>query len=366
MNKINFKNNLFNIHIFLLILLNNSFLSQIIIISFFILICFYFGTLDFNIFKLFFFFILSITLTINFEIIEVKNLLRLFQIILAFTFFPLKIKRDIININILKIVTFLIFIFTILDIFNSDIFFYIRDNFYPISENPWERAFDRNSDYQINHRYGSIFYNPNLLGQTIVILNIFYLIYFVNKKINKNDLFFIILNILCIIISGGRTAFIVLCLTSLPFFFKIKNFKNYLIFSSFFLLPIVIYYFSDSRLFNIVNSASMSDKWGILFNFIGKLDINTILNIFFGWFKTDIQFDNDIGNIFYFLGLFGLFCLFCFYFYQMFSINRRYIYLYSFIMISYGATLIINFKFLILTIYIFSLINSLKKEITKI
>jgi hypothetical protein len=363
--KQNFKNIILNLTLLFPLILNNSTFSQQLIIFFFFLTAYFFGNFSISIFKIIFLILLVLSISLNSANIELKNVLRILQLVLGFMVFPLNFTSENINIKLLRIAILYIFIITFFDILNFQFFFDFRNYFYPSDVDPWSLAFDH-SIISFTNRYGSIFYNPNLLGQSMLLVYIFYLLLKFRKPFNKFDIFFILLNVFCIIVSGSRTAFVILSLISFFYFnsfFKKRIKYIFLIIG----LPYVIKILSNTRLLNIGNNNgdSMDQKKQILIGYLNSLsfNLNDVMQFLFGWLKLDIQFDNDIGNMIYFLGILGFLYMIIFYLYEFFISKNKIKYFYSFLLISYGATLLINFKFFIFTILLLSLLRSINKDL---
>ena len=85
----------------------------------------------------------------------------------------------------------------------------ILDKFYPISENLWDYKFDSTNITEIiSNRLAGIYYNPNIMGQSLVFL---YAILLDNLNINftkKTRIYITILTFVSILLTGGRTAII--------------------------------------------------------------------------------------------------------------------------------------------------------------
>ncbi len=358
-----FKILILNLSILFPLILNNSLLSQIIIISFFCLSAIFFGNFSLTISKLLFLILIIFSIYFNFFQIEIKNALRLLQITLGFLVFPLAINSDTINIKFLRFGIAFVSICTLLDVFNVPFFFIFREYFYPIPFDVWGVGRDL-SAVDLSKRFGSIFYNPNLLGQSMLLIFILYLLITFQKKLNRIDFIFLFSNVFCILISKSRTAFVIFGFVTFCYFFQFyKNKLKYLI------VPIIIffilYFLSGSRLLDIGNTAggSMDQKWQILFSYLSGLSFSDTVAVLFGTLLQDIQFDNDLGNIIYYLGFIGLFYIVFFYLFESISAAFSVKYFYSFLLISYGATLLINFKFYIFTIIILSSLRSISKKI---
>lgn len=86
----------------------------------------------------------------------------------------------------------------------------------------------------------------------------------------------------------------------------------------------------------------------------------------FGHLTFDRQFDYDVGDILYNFGILGLASIALFMLNQFMKCNARVRYFYAFLLLSYGATLIINYKFFILTVIVLSMIRELSASLAPV
>jgi hypothetical protein len=345
------------------LILNNSTLSQIVIISFFCITAIFYGDFSITISKLIFLMLILFSIVFNISQIEFKNAQRLLQITLGFMVFPLAINVSTLNVKYLRFGIIYVTVFAILDILNVPLFFAFREIVYPIEFDAWGAGFDR-TIISITNRYGSIFYNPNLLGQSMLLIYILYLVIAYQRKFTKFDLFFLFCNVFCILVSGSRTAFVIFAIITFCYFMQFyRNKIKYLLIMG--LIPVFLAVLAGTRLLDIGNTSggSMDQKWQILFKYLGSLSYDDTIVALFGQLKQDIQFDNDLGNIIYYLGFLGLLYVAFFYLYEVLTASSKTVYFYSFLLVSYGATLLINFKFFIFTMIILSALRSLTKSL---
>lgn len=355
-----FKILILNLSVLFPLILNNNTLSQIVIITFFCITAIFYGNFSLTISKLIFLMLILFSIVFNIAQIEFKNALRLSQITLGFMVFPLAINVNTLNVKYLRFGIIYVTVFAILDILNIPLFFAFREIVYPIEFDAWGAGFDR-TIINITNRYGSIFYNPNLLGQSMLLIYILYLLIAYQRKFTKYDLFFLLCNIFCILVSGSRTAFVIFAIITFCYFMQFyRNKIKYLLIVG--LIPVLLSVLAGTRLLDIGNTSggSMDQKWQILIRYIGTLSYEDTIAALFGQLKQDIQFDNDLGNIIYYLGFLGLIYVAFFYLYQVLTTSSKIVYFYSFLLVSYGATLLINFKFFIFTMLILSALKSLK------
>jgi hypothetical protein len=354
-------------------LLNNNIISLFFILLMFAIVSVLYGEEKTSIPKLLVLFSISAAFILNIFNLDFKTNVRLFELIIGFTFFPIKFNSNHISIFILKIIVLYLFIFFIGNLLGIGFFQNFILKYYPAEGNSWEILYDGTASYTesitdiLAQRLGSIYYNPNLLGQNLTLLIIIYLLVKTNLKFNNWDYLFLLLTLIMIIGSGSRTAFVV---TIIILFFYFKNFISkkifYYIIIPFFLLLLTIIA-ANTRLLEIFNQTdkatdSMGLKHDIVLDYLNAFNFKYILNYIFGFLSFDIQFDYDIGDILHNLGLFGLLTILYFMFYEFLKSNNKLKFYYSFLLISYGATLVINFKFFILTIILLSFIRAENKK----
>lgn len=350
-------------------LLNNNTPALILILSLFVIILINYGTSFFSYPKFLILISIIIAFALNFYNINLKSGIRIIELFIGFSLFPIKFNANHISIQVLKIIVLYLFLFFIGNLLGIGFFQNFILNYYPAEGNSWEILYDGTISYSDNvndilsQRLGSIYYNPNLLGQNLTILVIIYLIAKSNNKYTLWDYLILLLAFIMIIGSGSRTAFVV---TIIIMFFYFKNYMNQRLFY-YITIPIFITILFiigvNTRLLEIFNQTdkatdSMGVKHEILFGYLNNFNFNLILNYIFGFLTFDIQFDYDIGDILHNFGILGLFSIFFFLFYEFLKTRRNFKYFYSFLLISYGATLIINFKFFILTIILLSFIRN--------
>lgn len=132
------------------------------------------------------------------------------------------------------------------------------------------------------------------------------------------------------------------------------------------IIPMIIYKLSESRLLQIISSDESMDSVGVKFSILNtyiqsfKFDPFSIFQFLFGTMKSDIQFDNDIGSIFYFSGFLSLVYFLHIFLREFWNSDFEFKPYYAFTLISISATIIFNFKFLILTIIILSILKNQK------
>ncbi len=176
--------------------------------------------------------------------------------------------------------------------------------------------------HAFSSRNGGLFGNPNQLSKAVTFIYIIYLSTSTAHS-SKNDLIFSLLCIVSIALSGSRTGFAILFITSFLFFFLKLNVrgKMAIILTAFVGLSVVFYnelrvvsYTADSN-----EIGSLEYKIYFLINYLEKIYSENIVSILFGSgfmdrgdldndvfsFGLNLGFDSDIGYIISFLGGIG-------------------------------------------------------------
>ena len=109
------------------------------------------------------------------------------------------------------------------------------------------------------------------------------------------------------------------------------------------------------------DNSSMSIKYNILKEYIVYMYQTNIFELLFGTLQMDIQFDSDIGYLLRFMGLVPFLALLYALFKYVIITETNYRYINMMYLISVGATLVMNFKFIILLIIITNQYSSKNK-----
>ncbi len=294
------------------------------------------------------------------------------------SFFQLKKRRIILAI--------IIYIFTIQIalLFNFEPVKIFVDNYYPIDINYWDygnaEEFSSLADI-VGLRFGGYFYNPNVLGINIYLLVCLYIgnikLY---KDYNKTILLTIlIISFISIFLSGSRTSLIVFIVTIFVAFYK--QLKSYFIPISFFLIIVLstslfqfVQELNDARalsnifsLFTDKGDSGYAKYFGFYtyFKDYNYSDINELLALFFGKMGWSYQFDADLGYLLSFFGLFAT-VLIMTYLLILFNKSKNELkFLYIIFLASVGGTIIMNFRFSIIALYLISYTYNLKNKRTK-
>ncbi len=199
-----------------------------------------------------------------------------------------------------------------------------------------EYLLSNSSNGFLNMRYGGLFRNPNHCGRIVSLLYAIYLIDIKKSKILMNACV-LVLFLFSILLTGSRTAFLVV--TLLTVFFVHKNiFVRYKgVYFPFFILTLLFaLYFGDfrieSRIFDFSElsggdkHSSLTIKLNFLLDYIDNTLLRQPLDLIFGTFNVDNgenfvldgnsrikNFDSEIGYLIFSIGFVGLSLLLWFY-----------------------------------------------------
>jgi len=304
---------------------------------------------------------------------DLLQFIRLLNLILILFLFPIK--------NIFKFEDRRLFIFLMLYIFFLQIalvfnFAFVNsfvDQFYPIENNYWA-SFEYNDSAGINdivsNRFGGYFYNPNILGVNMYLLFCLYLsLLFKQNKASKIELLVIFLIcIISIFLTGSRTSLIALIFTVI--YSGRKFIYRYIIpitFSCLILIPIFFYrnieIFENARILtNIFSLFSDKNDSGYVkfigfYNYYMNYDyysLENLVSLFFGKMSWDFQFDAELGYLLSFFGIFGTIMIFLSIALLFFKSDPNLRFVYFIFLVSIGGTIIMNFRFSIVALYLIS------------
>jgi hypothetical protein len=306
-------------------------------------------------------------------IIPFKEIQRLFVILIAFIAFPLNVQISQVSLKVFFLITIYTFVFQIgsaLDI--PSISEFINQN-YPLPDVIGEGAFNygvlENIEQLSEFRAGGIFGNPNIQGQYSIALLILALIKYKGEVFSKrNYIILISIIFICtisIVLTGSRTAFLTLLVVVLT---QVKK-KQVLRYAPFIAIVLIIAFITINkdwtnsfRVFDVTDDGSASYKWDILKNYVNNTaDISKF--IFGNIWDGKYQFDADIGYIFYSFGIFGVIGIFIYYYitFKVMPQNLKFIYCFALYMLT--ATIVFNFKVILLWTFMIGLVYTSKKEL---
>jgi hypothetical protein len=244
------------------------------------------------------------------------------------------------------------------------------DKFYPIDINYWgTNEYDSATEAlsQLNNRLAGIYYNPNIMGQSILLLYVLLLIIILKEDdTNYKKLSIFSICLISITLSGSRTALITYILLNMYAYRKILLKYIIIVLPSFIIvfLYFIVKYKDEIRvLSNITNPFGDKEDSGgakleVLINHFKTYNYQSItemIYLFFGKMNWDKQFDADPGYILSFFGILGTFVFVLYLIYLFFHLQSRFKFVFFILLISIGATIIMNFRFSILAAFIFSI-----------
>ena len=144
-----------------------------------------------------------------FYIFDYNQIFKFLILIILVIFYPFKYT---LSKNHIRLLIFTLIYLVILQIGNAlgiTLFVNFIDKFYPITENLWDYKFDSTNITEIiSNRLAGIYYNPNIMGQSLVFLYAILLDYLNINFTKKTRIYITILTFVSILLTGGRTALI--------------------------------------------------------------------------------------------------------------------------------------------------------------
>jgi hypothetical protein len=317
------------------------------------------------------FVILSIVLSILnagvFSYVPIE-IARVFLLAILFLFFPFEIRLSKMHLLLMLFILIYLFVFQVGSAIGLSFIEGLRDSLYPIEDNVWEVDEYAGVTSLQENRYAGIFYNPNIMGQNMVLLFCLFLAYF---KIKKPNIILIIVSIVILlstVLTGSRTAIFTLLILFFFYFRKYLTVNGFIFIAS--ILGVIVLvkldgilnYLENFRSFNIsslygedLSSGSAKlHEFNVWFEQFQEYNFSTISTLIFGVAAITLQVDFDFGYILQVLGLFG-FLMLLFFFIQAYQRTQtQFRFVFWVFLISIGATLIINFRFSILLMMILS------------
>ncbi len=327
-------------------------------------------------YKLFFILFTFISFLIGvFNGIPSNQLIRYFSIIILIYTYPLNISLTKNYYKVFFVIGIYLVAIQILRIFNINFIDNFIDKFYPIEENVWGNFLvseNNNITTVFENRLSGIYYNPNIMGQSILIL---YILLTLNIKKYFNNNYILLTTLICflsILLTGSRTSMFTFIIIFITNFYLNSTKKNlFIIFIPICILFTILVYNFELRVFSNMlhlfsdKEDSGSAKLSMFINYL-KYDafsnFNNILTFIFGKLNWDTQFDADPGYIINFFGIIGLINIVIFFIKVYSTLISKYKYVYYLFLTCIGATIIMNYRFSILIFLILSLSN--KKNIS--
>ena len=312
--------------------------------------------------------------------VEVNQIIRFVALFLLFITYPFKVNFERLHYLILGgIGTYLLFM-QIGCALQIPLFIDFRELNYPPEQNLWGANAVEGVEAFLGGlrdvRLAGIYYNPNIMGQSFLILYVF-LFVFILENPNRSlffSLFFIFF--FSILFTGSRST-----LASYLFInsFRIlpllkKNPKVFILFLSLTIFGILYYGVTlDFRALDVTGGVfsggeSSSVKIITFLSYFDDLNFRSLFGVggfLFGHLNWDRQFDADIGYLLSYFGLFGLLAILVYFFIIFILTDSKYRFVFGLFLISLGATLIMNFRFSILFFIILGITFKQKKIIYK-
>jgi hypothetical protein len=305
--------------------------------------------------------------------IDINQLIRLLCLIILFWTYPVKYDLQKKHIWILVFVGFYLIGMQIGKTLGIPMLNDFVNSNYPIEKNYWgDNEFDNVGEIfaGFSNRLGGIYYNPNIMGQSILILYVVIIIgllkYFSKAfTLSIGALFF-----LSILLTGGRTAMLTfIFLNAFLFWPEIK--MRFVFWIPFFLLlaSVTIYYgtlFEFRAFYNLTGSFSDSEDSGgqkiqIFMSYLNEYDFKSIEKVFMfllGNLNWDRQFDAELGYLLSFFGLIGTWFILLFFILVYGKTPPGYRFVFLLFLISITGTILINYRFSILMFMILSLVRN--------
>jgi hypothetical protein len=314
--------------------------------------------------------------------VESNQILRFLALFLLFVTYPFKVNFEKLHYLILGMIALYLLFMQIGCALQIPLFIDFRELNYPPEQNLW----GNNAVEGImaflgglkDVRLPGIYYNPNIMGQSFLILFVFFFV-FIFEKSNRTfyfSLFFIFF--LSILFTGSRSTMVsFLFINSFKIWPILK--KNPKLFMLFLSIPVIsiLYYgvrLESFRGLNVIggifngNDESRSVKIEMLVSYFRDLNFLSFFDMagfLLGHLNWDRQFDSDLGYLLSYFGLVGLIAISIYFFVIFILTDTKYRFVFGLFLISLGATLIMNFRFSILFFIILGITFKQKKIIFK-
>lgn len=300
------------------------------------------------------------------------QVLRLIALVILFWTYPIKYDLQKRHLTVLVIVGFYLIAMQIGKTLGIPALNNFVETYYPVEKNYWgTNEFDSVSEIfaGFSNRLGGIYYNPNVMGQSVLILYVAIIIGLI-KHFSRLFVFVVTLVFfLSILLTGARTAMAVFIVINLVMYRK--SIQKRLVIWIPVLVALVAAAISYGSLlefrafYNITDSFSENESGGqkleILLTYLKSLRIDTlqqIVLILFGHADWDRQFDADPGYVLSFAGVVGGILMILFFMLTYRRTASKYRFVFLLFLISITATIVINYRFSILIFLILSLVNS--------
>lgn len=310
-----------------------------------------------------------------FQGIDTVNLVRFVVLFMLIWIYPVPVNLTKRNTTVIGFAILYIILMQLSSAFGLGVQQFVS-SYYPIENNLW--ATETLPGYQVlftglEARFGGVFYNPNIMGQIVCIVFILMI-----KDMNRyyQQPVFYLFGFLCflsILIAGSRTAIVPFLIVGFFLFRKSIQKKYAIFYATILFIPVIFLladFFQHYRVFDLTGGfdpdrGSIAVKYGILADYLHTVVVEQkdYFRLFFGNLTFDRQFDADIGYILSFLGLAPLILLLAFLGFTFLRTQHEYKYTYFVLLISVGATMLINYRFSILLFLLISFYANENKTI---
>ncbi len=251
----------------------------------------------------------------------------------------------------LHFIAFILVLFAAANIFNIEFLINLREILWPLSKDNIN-SFDYGVFGDSWFRVGSIYYNPNVFGEALAFLIVFYLL-----SDSRHKPLIIFLLFVMVLFTGSRTATLSVFLI---LFFSDKRLRKWFMLLSLPSILIISIYFSEQifllfRALDFVAAVSGESSGSVkLSNIIEYLSVFSsggikqffILLLGNGFIDQTVwHLDSEIGLLIYSLGLVGLIILLLVLFLNFLSLNDKSKPIYFLFIFSIGSTLLLSLKF---------------------
>ena len=307
--------------------------------------------------------------------IELSQLIRFFSVLILFWTYPLKfeLKRN----HLILLLIAGVFLITMQ--LGRAIGISVIDDFittyYPNEEKVYTEIVYNNIETLINEfdtRLAGIASEANTMAHTMLILFATIIIGLRKNFSSRIVLLASLSAFISILITGGRTGFVTFVIMNI-FIFKDylkQNKKIFLLFTSGFII-IYFNYLLDFRALDLSSlfdqkESSGSIKLQIFVDYVQEMSSGSIedfIIFIFGYMNWDRQFDAELGNVISFYGVTGLILIVLFFIQIYKATIKNYRWMFFIFLISIGGTILLNYRFGILTFLALSSVN--RKNILK-
>ena len=307
--------------------------------------------------------------------IELSQLIRFFSVLILFWTYPLKFELKRKHLILLLIAG----VFLITMQLGRAIGISVIDDFittyYPNEEKVYTEIVYNNIETLINEfdtRLAGIASEANTMAHTMLILFATIIIGLRKNFSSRIVLLAFLSAFLSILLTGGRTGFVTFVIMNI-FIFKDylkQNKKILLLFTSGFII-IYFNYLLDFRALDLSSlfdqkESSGSIKLQIFVDYVQEMSSGSIedfIIFIFGYMNWDRQFDAELGNVISFYGVTGLILIVLFFIQIYKATIKNYRWMFFIFLISIGGTILLNYRFGILTFLALSSVN--RKHILK-